>query len=276
MNAYLTVISIVAIVLYLASGGLLGARLVKGAAITAAKPAAKYKASLLGLGLIAVLLHGIVLYHLLVTDAGLNLGFFNAISLLLWFIALLLLLASIKSPVENIGIVLLPLAALALALEIFLPSDHVISSDMALGLGIHILTSLLAYAVLSLASVQAILVAIQHKHLHNRHPGGFVRALPPLETMESLLFQMITVGIAFLSVSLFSGFVSLDDMFAQDKVHKTVFAIIAWLVFAILLWGRWQYGWRGRIAIRWTLVGFVALLLAYIGSKLVQELVLGR
>jgi len=276
MNAYLTVISIVAIVLYLASGGLLGARLVKGAAITAAKPADKYKASLLGLGLIAVLLHSIVLYHLLVTDAGLNLGFFNAISLLLWFIALLLLLASIKSPVENIGIVLLPLAALALALEIFLPSDHVISSDMALGLGAHILTSLLAYAVLSLASVQAILVAVQHKHLHNRHPGGFVRALPPLETMESLLFQMITVGIVFLSVSLLSGFVSLDNMFAQDKVHKTVFAIIAWLVFAILLWGRWQYGWRGRIAIRWTLVGFAALLLAYIGSKLVQELVLGR
>lgn len=276
MSAYLTVISIIAIVLYLAAGGLLGARLVKGAAITADKPAAKYKALLLGLGLIAVLLHGVVLYHLLVTDAGLNLGFFNAISLLLWFIALLLLLASIKSPVENIGIVLLPLAALALALEIFLPSDHIISSDMALGLGAHILTSLLAYAVLSLASVQAILVAVQHKHLHNRHPGGFVRALPPLETMESLLFQMITVGIVFLSISLLSGFVSLDDMFTQNKVHKTVFAIIAWLVFAILLWGRWQYGWRGRIAIRWTLVGFAALLLAYIGSKLVQELVLGR
>lgn len=272
MSSYITIISIVAIGLYLTSGGLLGARLAKGASISTDSP----KIALLGPGIIAVILHGVVLHHSLITDAGLNLGFYNAVSLLLWFIALLLLLASFKSPIENIGIALLPLAALALVLERFLPSDHVLGSDIAMGLGVHILTSLLAYAVLTLAAVQAILVAIQHKHLHNRHPGGFVRALPPLETMESLLFQMISVGIVLQTTSLLSGFISLDDMFAQHQVHKTVFALIAWCIFAILLWGRWKYGWRGRIAIRWTLVGFVALLLAYIGSKLVQEIVLGR
>ena len=272
MTSFITIVSIVASVLYLASGGLLAARLAKDNAVAVSRP----KTVALGLGFVAVLLHGIVLYNLLISEAGLNLGFFNAISLLLWFIALLLLSASIKSPVENIGIALLPLAALALLLERFLPSDHVIGADMAMGLGIHILTSLLAYAVFTLAAVQAALVAIQHKHLHNHHPGGFVRALPPLETMESLLFQMISVGFILQSISLLSGFISLDDMFAQHQVHKTVFAIIAWCVFAILLWGRWRYGWRGRVAIRWTLVGFVALLLAYIGSKLVQEIVLGR
>ena len=272
MSSYITTITIAAIVLYLASGALLGARLAKGTAISPASP----KNMLLSIGLLAVALHAIVLYSLLVTEAGLNLGFFNAISLLLWFIALLLLLASFKSPVENIGIALLPLAALSLLLEIFLPSNHVVGNDMVIGLGIHILSSLLAYAVLTLAAVQAILVAIQHQHLHNRHPGGFVRALPPLEPMESLLFQMIGVGIILLSASLLSGFISLDDMFAQHKVHKTVLAIIGWFVFATLLWGRWKYGWRGRIAIRWTLVGFAALLLAYIGSKLVQEIVLGH
>ncbi len=272
MTSFITIISIVASVLYLASGGLLATRLAKDNAVAVSRP----KSVALGLGFVAVLLHGIVLYNLLVSEAGLNLGFFNAISLLLWFIALLLLSASIKSPVENIGIALLPLAALTLLLERFIPSDHVIGAGMAMGLGIHILTSLLAYAVFTLAAVQAILVAIQHKHLHNHHPGGFVRALPPLETMESLLFQMISIGFVLQSVSLLSGFISLDDMFAQHQVHKTVFAIIAWSVFAILLWGRWRYGWRGRVAIRWTLVGFVALLLAYIGSKLVQEIVLGR
>jgi len=272
MSAYITAITFVAVALYLASGGLLAKRLMKGNASTGDNP----KTLLLSLGLIAVVLHGVVLHYSLVTDAGLNLGFYNAISLLLWFIALLLLTASFKSPIENIGIALLPLAALALILERFLPSDHVLGNDIAMGLGIHILTSLLAYAVLTLAAVQAILLAIQHQHLHNRHPGGFIRALPPLETMESLLFQLISVGLVLQTISLLSGFISLDDMFAQHQVHKTVFAIIAWCVFAVLLWGRWQYGWRGRIAIRWTLIGFVALLLAYIGSKLVQEIVLGR
>ena len=273
MNPTIAAISIAAIALYLTSGGLLAARLSKGGSIaTASSP----KTALLGIGLLAVALHAIVLYTSLVTEAGLNLGFYNAISLLLWFIALLLLLASLKSPIENVGIALLPLAALALLLETFLPSDHVINTDMAAGLGIHILTSLLAYAVLTLAAVQAILVAVQHQHLHSRHPGGFIRALPPLETMESLLFQMISVGITLMGISLLSGFITLEDMFAQHQVHKTVFSIIAWLVFAILLWGRWRYGWRGRVAIRWTLVGFTALLLAYIGSKLVQEIFLGR
>ncbi len=271
MSPLIATLSLVAVALYLASGGLLAARLSKGGGVaTLDSP----KTMLLSLGLVAVLLHGIVLYYFLVTEDGLNLGFYNAISLLLWFIALLLLLVSLKSPVENIGIALLPLAAVSLLLEAFLPSDHVVGTDM--GLGLHILTSLLAYAVLTLAAVQAILVAVQHKHLHNRHPGGFIRALPPLETMESLLFQMITVGLVLMSVSLISGFITLEDMFAQHQVHKTVFSIIAWLVFATLIYGRWRYGWRGRVALRWILAGFIALLLAYIGSKLVQEILLGR
>lgn len=272
MSTTITAIAFVAVALYLASGGLLARRLAQGNANASASP----KTLLLGLGLLAVILHSVVLHYSLVTDGGLNLGFYNAISLLLWFIALLLIIASFKSPIENIGVVILPLAALALILERVLPSDHVLGNDTAMGLGIHILTSLLAYAVLTLGAVQAILLAIQHQHLHNRHPGGFIRALPPLETMESLLFQLISVGIVLQTVSLLSGFISLENMFAQHQVHKTVFALIAWCVFAILLWGRWQYGWRGRIAIRWTLIGFVALLLAYIGSKLVQEIFLGR
>lgn len=265
-------LSIIAVGLYLTSGGLLAARLSKGggSAATLDSP----KATPLTLGLVAVVLHGIVLYSLLITDDGLNLGFYNAVSLLLWFIALLLLLVSLKNPVENIGIALLPLAAVALLLEAFLSSDHVVGTDM--GLGLHILTSLLAYAVLTLAAVQAILVAVQHKHLRNRHPGGFIRSLPPLETMESLLFQMITVGLVLMSVSLVSGFITLEDMFAQHQVHKTVFSIIAWCVFATLIYGRRQFGWRGQIALRWILIGFGALLLAYIGSKLVYEILLGR
>jgi len=97
-----------------------------------------------------------------------------------------------------------------------------------------------------------------------------------LQTMEALLFQMLAAGFVMQSLSLATGFMFVEDLFAQHLVHKTVLSILAWFVFAILLWGRWRYGWRGKTAIRWTLGGFVSLLLAYLGSKMVLELVLGR
>ena len=112
-------------------------------------------------------------------------------------------------------------------------------------------------------------------HLRNKRPGGFIRALPPLQTMETLLFQMIGLGLALLTASLLTGTLYIEDMFAQHLVHKTILSMVAWVVFATLLWGRWRFGWRGRTAIRWTLSGFVVLLLAYIGSKLVIEIILG-
>ena len=94
--------------------------------------------------------------------------------------------------------------------------------------------------------------------------------------METLLFQMIGAGFILLSVTLFSGFLFLQDLFAQHVAHKTVLSLIAWCVFAMLLWGRWRFGWRGQTAIRWTLSGFVFLVLAFFGSKLVLELILQR
>jgi ABC-type uncharacterized transport system permease subunit len=94
--------------------------------------------------------------------------------------------------------------------------------------------------------------------------------------MESLLFQMIATGYALLTLALVTGILFLEDIFAQHLVHKTVLSIIAWLVFGILLWGRWRFGWRGRVAIRWTIGGFIFLMLAYFGSKFVLELVLNR
>jgi ABC-type uncharacterized transport system permease subunit len=110
--------------------------------------------------------------------------------------------------------------------------------------------------------------------LHRRHPGGFIRSLPPLQTMESLLFEMIGAGFLLLTVALISGFAFLEDMFEQRLVHKTVLSIIAWFVFGTLLWGRFRFGWRGQTAITWTLSGFVILMLAYFGSKAVIELIL--
>ncbi len=231
---------------------------------------------LLLLGALAISLHALVLYQDMVTPSGLNLGFFNAASLIAWVIALLLLLTLLRQPVENLAIVLFPIAALTIALEGYFHAERILSPETEFGVTLHILFSILAYSLLSLSALQALFLALQDYQLHHKHPGWVMQKLPPLQVMETLLFQMIAVGFVLLSLSLISGFVFLEDIFAQHLVHKTVLSIAAWCVFAMLLWGRMRYGWRGRTAIRWNLSGFVVLMLAYFGSKMVLELILHR
>jgi ABC-type uncharacterized transport system permease subunit len=265
----MTLITLLTIILYLLTAFLLGRRLAHGVAALE-----QPKTAYLALGIGGLVLHASVVYNNVFTTGGLNMGFYNAMSLITWMVALIILLASIKRPLENLAIVVLPLASLALLLELNLDSRHVFSVESELKY--HILFSIIAYSLLSVAAVQAILLSVQDYHLRHKHPAGFVRALPPLQDMETLLFQLIGIGFVFLSLALFSGFVFLQDMFAQHLVHKTILSILAWVIFAILLWGRWRFGWRGRKAIRWTLTGFVILLLAYAGSKFVLEIVLNR
>ncbi|PLY16719.1 MAG: cytochrome C biogenesis protein [Sedimenticola sp.] len=228
----------------------------------------------IALGLSGVVFHSLFLYLTMFTGEGVNLGFFSAASSISWIILVLLMLSSLSKPVENLGILLLPLAAVSIALQLQYPSVHFLSPDTPWILRLHVLISMLAYSLLTLASVQAVLLAIQDHQLRNRHPGGFVRALPPLQTMEVLLFEMIALGFALLTVALISGFIFLENMFSQHLVHKTILSLAAWVVFGTLLWGRFRYGWRGQKALIWTLVGFVVLMLAYFGSKFVLELVL--
>ncbi len=222
-----------------------------------------------------VALHALLLYQSMNSEGGLNFNIFGASSLIAWTIILLLMLSALTKPVENLGIILLPLAALTIALDMHFPADHILAADSPWGLRIHVLISLLAYSLLAMASAQAILLAIQDYHLRHRHPGGFIRALPPLQTMEALLFEMIGLGFILLTVALLSGFLFLEDLFAQHLAHKTILSIAAWLVFGTLLWGRHRSGWRGQKALTWTLAGFVVLMLAYFGSKFVLEIVLG-
>ena len=265
-------LGVAAILLYLLSGGLLAWRLFGARA----RPFPLPKWALLTLALAAVVLHGAYLYQGLFVPGGINLGFSNAISLIAWLMALIVVLASFANPVENLGIIVLPGGAVAVALEHLLPARHTLLAAQAAELKLHILVSVLAFSLLTIAAAHAILLAVQNRHLRNRHPGGFIRALPPLQTMESLLFQMIGLGFVLYSVALATGAMYLEDMFAQHLVHKTVLSIAAWAVFGVLLWGRWRFGWRGRTAIRWTMSGFVVLLLAYLGSKGVSEVLLGR
>jgi ABC-type uncharacterized transport system permease subunit len=262
---------IVSALLYLAASGLLAWRLAKGAEARTTP-----KSLPLVLWFVALAIHLPDLYTEVVTPQGLDLAFFNVLSLVTDVISLILLFTSIVRPVENLGVFILPMAAAAALLRAAVPlgANHVGYADP--GLQAHILLSILAYSLFSIAAVQAVLLAVQNHHLRNRRPGGFIRALPPLETMEQLLFQMIAIGYGFLTLSLVTGALYLNNIFAQHLVHKTVLSIFAWLLFTILLWGRRHFGWRGRTAIRWTLGGFVLLMLAYFGSKLVLELILHR
>lgn len=267
---------ILAIVIYISVGQLFGLRLF-GRLPPEHLLARSHKNWLICAALCATAAHAVVLYATIFAASGeLNFGFYNAFSLMTWLVATLTLITALSKPIESLSVVILPSAAVALLLEQIFPTTHILLAADATELRYHIVISILAYSMLSIAALQAMLLSVQNRSLRAKHSGGFIRALPPLETMESLLFQMIAVGFVLLSLSLLTGLPHIEDMFAQHQVHKTILSIIAWCFFAVLLWGRWRFGWRGRTAVRWVLSGFVVLLLAYFGVKLVKELLLGR
>jgi ABC-type uncharacterized transport system permease subunit len=140
----------------------------------------------------------------------------------------------------------------------------------------HIVLSTLAYALLTIAAALSIALALLDQRLRNRKPLGKLSLLPSVEALESGTFYALGSGFAILTLALFSGFIFVEDLFAQNLSRKTILSCLAWLVFGVLLFGRWQFGWRGRTATRWTLSGFGLLGLAYFGSKLVLESILGR
>ncbi len=227
---------------------------------------------LIGLG--GLCLHGLALFNSMIGPLGINLGFYNAITLVSAFITLFTLIATWRYPVEILAIILLPIAAVTLVFNTNGDTNHLLPQESSKALIFHILTSIIAYSILALAALQAIFLSIQNKFLHAHQPGGIIKLMPPLRNMEVLLFEVIVVGFIALTISLGSGLIFLENMFAQHLVHKTVLSILAWFVFLILLIGHWKLGWRGRTAIRWTLSGFISLMLAYFGSKFVLEIVL--
>lgn len=225
--------------------------------------------------LCALLAHGVGVFQLSLAPSGINLGFFTVSSLLFWVINLIVLLSSLKKAVHNLFILLFPLSALAVAASLA-GQTRIAQIELDYGLASHVVLSILAYSLLTIATLQALLLAYQNHQLRHKQPSGSVRLLPPLQTMESLLFEFLWAGQILLTASIVSGIWFLEDIFAQHLAHKSVFSIISWFIYALLLWGRHQLGWRGYTAIRWTLGGFASLMLAYFGSKLVLEIILQR
>lgn len=266
------VMNFLALALYLSVGILLGLRLMRGEVITGS-----VKLGILSLGLGAVVLHATLLYTGIRMEHGLNLALTPAFSLVSWVVAVLYLATSLARPVDNLGILIMPIAGLMILIEWLWPGQMSLPLTSNLQ-AVHIVVAILAYSLLSLATVQSLMLLVQERHLRSKHPGGFIRALPPMQTMETLMFHMIEVGFILLTFTLISGVFFSEQLFSRPFkfTHHMILAISAWVVYAILLFGRWRLGWRGRPAIHWTLGGFVLLLLAYFGSKFVLEILLGR
>lgn len=226
-----------------------------------------------GLGSLAALLHALIAVGLILHEGSLLPGFSTSAVLATGIAVIVLLGASLFKPVLNIATALFPFAGVVLLLGIEMPTPTN-ESGMTPGIALHAVSSALAFAVLAIAALQAILVGIQNKALKHHRIRGVVQSLPPLTTMERVLFEMIWAGLVLLTLSIASGVVFLEDMFAQHLVHKTVLSLVAWLVFATLLLCHHRLGWRGMRAVRWTLTGYIVLLLAYFGSKFVLEVLL--
>jgi len=239
---------------------------------------------LAGALIVALVLHGGMLWHGMVQSGELRFGFAHALSASLWITALIVCVETFFSASRGMFLLVLPLTAVASVLPLLFPGT-IVGRTSALPLfQLHLLFAILAYSLLTIAAIHALLMAIMERRLHGEAavaPGrlGFViDRLPPLLAMERVLFRLITVGFILLTATLISGIFFSEELFGRPLRfdHKTVFAIASWIVFGGLLLGRLIFGWRGRTALRWTLTGFAMLMLAYVGSHFVLEVLLHR
>ena len=259
-------IALIAIVLYAVSAGLL----VRAVASDDTSSANPWLWPALG----AIALHGAC--HLLAwRDAGgADMHFFSALSLVGVGMAALTVLFGARRRMSALGVIVFPLAAASLAG--YALTGHQVADALEWRVQLHAWCALLAYATLAIAALLAVLLWAQERALRRRELHGWMRALPPLTELESLLFRTITVGFALLTATLLTGVLFVEDFLAQHLLHKTVLSLLSWLAFGALLLGRWRYGWRGRVAVRWTLAAMALLVLAFFGSKFVLELLLRR
>jgi len=224
----------------------------------------------------AVALHA--LHHVLVWRlvGALDLHFFAAISLVGLAMAALTTLYAGNGRMGALGVVVFPLAALALLGHALLTTPAPLRQALSWQLELHAWLALLAYATLAIAALLALMLWAQERALRRRAFHRGLRLLPPLTELENLMFRTIAAGFVLLTAALLTGAVFIEDFFGQRLPHKTVLSVLSWLTFGALLLGRWRHGWRGTRAVHWTLSAMGLLLLAYFGSKFVYEMVLQR
>lgn len=246
---------------------------------------ARYAGALM---LVGLALHAGALYAAIFGEAGWRFGFAPILSATLWIGVAVLWIEGLSVRVEALRSVVLPVAALSVPLPLLFPGlDLSAQATRPLFLP-HLLIGTLAYGVLAMAALHALLMTAAERALHGGADGAgarsmspfarFLEDLPPLLVLERILFRFIAVGFVLLTLTAVSGIAFSEQVFGRPLrlEHKSVFTIAAWALFGVLLVGRARWGWRGRTALRLTLAGFFVLLLAYVGSRFVIEVVLQR
>ncbi|MBP9217892.1 MAG: cytochrome c biogenesis protein CcsA [Sterolibacterium sp.] len=222
--------------------------------------------------------HGIALAQDIFTDGSMRFGFAVSLSMMFWLAIALYWIESFYARMEGLQIFGFPLAALCILLPLVMPSPHLQADTDSPGFRAHFIMAMLSYSLFTLAALHSLLMAAAERSLHKGRLPPLLAGLPPLLTMEALLFRLIHMAFVLLTLTLLTGILFSEDMFGKPMAfdHKTVFALVSWLIFAALLLGRYLRGWRGKVALRWTLAGFATLLLAYVGSHFVVEVILHR
>ena len=228
--------------------------------------------------LLPLALHGYLLYHSLWSAGALNLGLVQALSLILWLTILVYWMAQFFYPLASLKALVLPLAGVGAVLPLIFPAARIAPQPTSWMFDAHVLAAMLAYSLFTIAALHAGLMSLVESSLHHARLPALLRNLPPLLTMETLLFRIIGAGFVLLTLTLISGAIFSEQIFgrAWQFNHKVLFGFVSWAVFAVLLAGHHFYGWRGRTAVSWTMSGFGFLVLAYIGSKFVLEVILHR
>jgi ABC-type uncharacterized transport system permease subunit len=227
------------------------------------------------LSLASIVAHSDAIVHMMRINGSFSIGILEAISLLAWTLGVLACLISIERQNRVLGAILLASAAIGAAAT---DAGHGYVESVVPGweLTAHILLSMGAAALLFAAAVTALLLVFLDRRLRTRRIADLPSVLPPLDALEKVMFRLIGAGFVLLTLSLFTGFVFVTNLFAQHLIQKTLLSVMAWTIFGVLLIGRIRFGWRGRTALGWTLGGFGVLALAYFGAKFVLEDVLGR
>jgi ABC-type uncharacterized transport system permease subunit len=226
----------------------------------------------------ALLLHAITIVQAVATPQGLDLSFPQALSLVAWLTVLVTALSGLLRKLPAVGNVILPVAAMCALAPLAGGTPHRFPYAGEALAAIHIAVALVGYALFVVAALQALLLTGLEKRLHRGAARPEGDGSLPLLTLERILFQLVLAGFVLLTLTLVSGLAFSEQIFGRPVTftHKTVFSLLGWAAFAVLLVGRWRYGWRGRPALYWILAGTGLLLLGYLGTKFVSQVLLGR
>ena len=228
---------------------------------------------------VAWISHVLLLRHTLIKpDHHLDLSVGHAMSLIGAMTAAIYWFGSRRSSLGILRPTILFLASAATLAPLLLPSEKSVSYSQGVAFELHIVVSLLAYSMFIIAALHAGLMAMQERRLQAGKVGGRFGSLPSLVAMDALLFRLVLSGFVLLTLTLMSGVLFSEELFGRPfkLTHKNLLGVLSWMIFGSLLLGRWGYGWRGRRAVRWTLSGFVILVLGYVGQKVVLEIILHR